>query len=343
MRVLFDIVHPADILFFYHAIIRLEKEGHSALILSRHKDVTCQLLDEFRLKHIPISSAASGTVKLAFELTKRDFAVMKHAWSFKPHIMVGFGGVAISHVGRMLNIPAISFYDTDTATLQNKITWPFITHLYVPDSYSGKTPKGRTSYFKGIKELAYFHPESFEVDEDKALKNGWRPEKDNFLIRTVLWRANHDVGKSGWSDAVLSRLVERLFALGHVHISSERPLPGNLEPLRFQGAGTELHHLMAKCKLYIGESLTMAQEAFLLGLPAIYDGHDVPSPTQDMINRGLIFQPKDKSEAALFSALDTALNSGGGAFNERRQSYVNAHPNLTDFIVAALHRHAKPS
>lgn len=341
MRVLFDIVHPADVLFFYHAIRTLEQRGDEYLILSRRKDVACDLLNEFGLKHVPVSTAGTGTLKLGLELIARDLAVLKQARKFSPDVMIGFGGVSISHVGKVLGIPSVSFYAADTAVLQNAITWPFISHLYVPEPYAAKTPKGRTSRFKGIKELSYFHPDSFQVDDDIALRNGWSPDEDNFFLRAVMWRANHDMGKSGWSDTTFMQLIEHLSAKGRVHISSERALPDSMQAWRYGGKKTEVHHLMAKCKLYVGESATMAQEAAFLGTQAIYDGHDVPGTTQSMIDAGMLSMPASKTDGELFLAVGKALESGRSEFSKRREAYMATHPNLTNYILEALERHAK--
>jgi len=86
MRVLFDIVHPADVLFFYNTIRTLEARGDEYLILSRHKDVACELLDQFGLAHKPVSTAGEGTFQLGVELIRRDLAVLKEARRFKPNV-----------------------------------------------------------------------------------------------------------------------------------------------------------------------------------------------------------------------------------------------------------------
>ena len=57
MRILVDIVHPADVLFFRHPLKRLMGEGAEVLIASREKDVACDLLDEFGLPHRVASRA----------------------------------------------------------------------------------------------------------------------------------------------------------------------------------------------------------------------------------------------------------------------------------------------
>ncbi|MBT8460544.1 MAG: hypothetical protein KJN60_12815 [Boseongicola sp.] len=46
MRVLFEIVHPADVLFFKRPLETLRARGDEFLVLSRHKDIACDLLDE---------------------------------------------------------------------------------------------------------------------------------------------------------------------------------------------------------------------------------------------------------------------------------------------------------
>ena len=62
MRILFDLVHPADPLFFYHAIRRLEADGATILIASRRKDVLIQLLDEMGFAHQVLTTASRGLV-----------------------------------------------------------------------------------------------------------------------------------------------------------------------------------------------------------------------------------------------------------------------------------------
>lgn len=341
MRILFDIVHPADVLFFLAPLKKMQSRGDEILILSRHKDVTCDLLDQFGLDHIAVSTAGTGHIGLGLELLQRDWAVLRHAMRFRPHVMLGLGGVAISHVGTILRIPSISFYAADTANLQTRITWPFISHLYVPEVYNGPTPENRTTRFPGIKEMSFFHPENFHVDEAKALKNGWDNSCDNFFIRTVSWRANHDIGKSGWSDTLLHALVEKLAGLGRVHISSERQLPEAFEQYRYRGAKNELHHLMAMCKLYVGESATMAHEAALLGTPAIYDGQDHPGTTRSLAKEGLLLALHQQGEGELFSAVDQLLSDGPEPVRRLRDKYLSNHPNLSNYIVAAADTHAR--
>ncbi|MBT8460832.1 MAG: hypothetical protein KJN60_14270, partial [Boseongicola sp.] len=118
MRILFDIVHPADVLFFKRPIEMLLARGDEIRVLSRRKDIACDLLDAFDIPHNPVSTAGTGVFGLARELLVRDIAVLKHCRTFKPDVMIGFGGVSISHAGWLTRTPSISFYDSENATLQ---------------------------------------------------------------------------------------------------------------------------------------------------------------------------------------------------------------------------------
>ncbi|HEV7346230.1 MAG TPA: DUF354 domain-containing protein [Devosia sp.] len=342
MRVLFDIVHPADVLFFLGPMRHLIARADVVDIVSREKDVACDLLDQFGLPHRPLSRAGNGRVGLASELVRRDWALLRHVRMNRPEVMIGFGGVAIAHVGRMLNIPAISFYAADTASLQTRLTWPFITHLYVPESYAGPVPPQRTTRFPGVKELSFFHPDNFQPDAAVALASGWDPDRANYFIRTVSWRANHDLGKSGWDDDTLMALIAKLAKRGKVHLSSERLLPSEFAQYHYTGAKSAVHHLMAHCDLYVGESATMAHEAAFLGVPAIYDGTDHPGTTRELARHGLLSALRQPGKDGLLAEVDAFLVDGVAACTRSRLvSYLAGRSNLTDYIVAALDRHAQ--
>ncbi len=341
MRIIFDIVHPADVLFFKRPIEALLGRGDEVRILSRHKDVTCDLLDRFGFAHQPITTAGTGTIGLAKELLSRDWAVARQARTFRPDVMIGFGGVAISHAGKMTGTPSVSFYDSENASLQTRITWPFISALYVPQDYDGTTPAGRTTRLPGSKELSYFHPSHFVPDRNKALAGGLDPSRDNFFVRVVSWRANHDLGKGGWSPDLLRRVVDQLSARGKVHLSSELPLPDDLAAQAYKGPKDDVHHLLAACRLLVGESATMACEAGVLGVPAIYAGRDFPGYTLGLERAGLIKTVRDVDEAKLTDAIEHWLSILADDVRQARDVFVASCPDWADAVVAALDKAAQ--
>lgn len=336
MRVLFDIVHPADVLFFKRPVEMLWARGDTLHILSRNKDVTCALLDGFGFPHQPVSRAGSGLAGLAGELLRRDWAVLRAARRFRPHAMIGYGGVAISHIGRLLSIPSISFYDSENAHFQTRVTWPFISHLYVPEAYAGPTPSGRTTRLRGTKELSYLHPSAFTPDREMAIAYGLDPARDNFLVRVVAWRANHDVGKKGWTPQILQDVIARLSRHGKVHLSSELPLPDECAPYLYRGPSTQIHHLLAHCRLVVGESATMASESAVLGVPAIYAGRDFPGYVRALETAGLIMNVPEIAPEPICTAIDSALARPLTETVAARDAYVASCPDWADMVVKAL-------
>lgn len=342
MRVLFDIVHPAHALFFKRPIEALQARGDELLILSRHKDITCQVLDDLGFAHRPVSRAGKGVLGLAGELIGRDLAVFKEARRFKPAAMVGFGGLAISHAGRLLGIPSISFYDTEEAALQNRLTWPFIGHLYVPDCYDGPTPQGRTTRLAGVKPLSHLHPGHFTPDREIAVASGLDPARDNFLLRMVSWQANHDIGLTGWSESYLRSLIAALAPRGRVHVSSEAPLPADLAAYRYAGKPTDILHLMGHCRLYVGESATMSTEAAVLGVPNVFNSDVHRSYVVELARAGLTRSVADyRDPAAVLSAVDDLLGEPAAEMRARRDAYIADCPDWGEEIVKAIDRHAK--
>lgn len=343
MRVLVEIVHPADVLFFKRPIEALISRGDEVMILSRRKDIACDLLDAFGFEHIPISTAGRGAVGLARELIARDIALFRHALSFRPDVMIGFGGVSISHAGKLSKTKSISFYDSENASLQTRITWPFITALYVPVSYTGPTPTGRTIRLKGTKDLSYFHPAAFTADQSEALAAGFDPASNNYFVRLVSWRSNHDLGKAGWTEDLLRKLVCRLSETGRVHLSSEEPLPTDLACYAYLGSKRSAHHLLAHCRLLIGESATMASEAAILGVPAIYSGRDFPGYICELERAGLIWNARQFNESELIAAVERALAIPISTVRATRDAYIQGCPDWAQEVVEAIDKHAQIS
>ena len=342
MRVLFDLVHPANALVFFHTIRRLKQAGADVRICSRYKDVLPALLDEFGFGHTPISTAGTGKLGLAKELITRDIRLLRIARSFRPDVMVGYGGVAISHVGKLTGIPSISFYDTEHARLQIALALPFITEWHVPESWRGPESEGKTFHFAGGKQLAYLHPDYFQPSSELARAAGWDEARDNFLVRTVAWKAAHDDGLSGISVERLRAIVAYLGARGKVHISAEGELPDELEPMRYRGSAGQFHHLLAHCRLCCGESVTIASEAVMLGVPSLLQIDRKLNIEKDY---GYVAEQKDlgliselKPDEAIDAALQRALSRDIEELQIRARNYVSSKGDLNDYILRQIRR-----
>lgn len=340
MHILVEIVHPADVLFFLRPIRMFLSRGDAVAVASRRKDVACALLDGFGIPHQPLTTAGRGLAGLGRELVVRVISVARMVRRFRPQVMLGFGGVAISQAGWALRVPSVVFYDSENARLQTRLAWPFLTHLTVPEDYAGPTPAGRTKRLPGTKDLSYFHPNAFQADRARAVAAGLDPNRPNVLLRLVSWRANHDVGKGGWTADQAERLVAMLAPHATLQVSAEGEVPPPLVPYLWRGDPSELHHLMAFCDAVAGESATMACEAVTLGVPALYAGVDFPGYTKGLAGRGLLtlLAPAEHDRLPVATA---GLLEGRAGFDQARDTWLARCPDWAEAVVETADAHAR--
>ena len=116
---------------------------------------------------------------------------------------------------------------------------------------------------------AYLDPRHFTPDAEALRAAGVDPEAPYTVLRVVRWAATHDVGRRGSTPAQIQRIARRLGRYGRVYVTSERPLPPDLEPLRARIPPARLHDLLAFARLCLAEGGTVSVEAALLGTPAV--------------------------------------------------------------------------
>lgn len=338
MKILFDIGHPAHVHFFKHPIRILRQRNHQVLVTSRRKEFATQLLDELGIEHTTLSSKGKGGLfSLGAELIQRNIALLKFVKKNQVDIMAAIGGVNIAHVGKLTSIPSLVFYDTENATLQNLITYPFASRVIVPRCYKAWLPRKTHLRYDGYHELSYLHPDVFSPDRNVALANGLAEQGDTFFIRVVSWQASHDIGEKGWSEALLKNTVERLEKQGKVLISSESPLSPSLNSYCYTGKLSEVHHLLAYCKLFVGESATMASEAAVLGTPAIYAANTGRGYTDEQQDRyHLVRNIQTLNWETLSSELDNMLQQQPGFWQQARDKLLADTINVAEFVATCI-------
>jgi len=315
-----DITHPAHFHFFKYAILEWQQQGHDLLILSRDKDLTLQLLDEAGFPHHCLSRARRGLAGLAVEMVTHGLGVYRALRRHRSQVVAAIAGTFIVHAARLLDIPSLVFYDTENATISNRITYPFATRILTPRAYRDDLGAKQIRY-DGFQELAYLHPNQFTPDPARLAAEDLAPGEPFTFVRLVAWGSHHDVGDYGVRDP--RRVVEVLARYGRVLISAEAALPDDLKPYARKGSVGDVHHVLALARMFFGESATMASEAALLGVPGIFLSTSSRGYTDEMAQRyGMVtnFNGDNAIQAKALAEAETIL-----ADPESRQVYQQRH------------------
>jgi predicted glycosyltransferase len=256
---------------FKNVIKSLKEKGHLIYILIKKKDVLEELLIKSGLEYHNILPKGRKDDKISIALGQlyQDLQLFIFCFKNKPDLMVGTS-VAISHVGKILGIPAINVNedDADVVPLYAKLSYPWATHILAPKVCRMGKWANKTIFYDSYHELAYLHPRNF-IPDNIIAKKYVSIDKPYFIIRFAKLSAHHDTGIKGLSNQIAQTLIELLKPFGAVYISSERALDEEFEKYRIQINPADMHHVLAFASAFIGDSQTMAAESGVLGVPFI--------------------------------------------------------------------------
>lgn len=338
MRILFDIIHPADVHFFKNAIWRLQERGDEVVVTARKKDVTLDLLGVLGIECVCISDKGSNLLAMGWELLVRDMRLIKIAKRFRPDVMVGRVGVSAGPVGKLLGVPTVIYDDTEHAKLQGAIGMTFATYICTGLGYYRDFGK-RQVRFRGSPVLSYLGPNYFKPDPGPLRESGLDPDEPYIFMRTVSWGASHDVGRVGAGESDLNRIVERLSSFGRVIISSEEPLPESLSGYANPVPVDQMHNLLAFASLCLVEGGTMAAESAVLGVPAICLGtYDFGYLSALEKEYGLIYRPDSLDKA--FGIADELLGRPNlkEEWRDKRDKMLGESDDVVEFQLSMIDR-----
>jgi len=275
MRVLFDLGHPADVHLFKHAIWHCQKKGYAVKIVCRPRDNLLALLKRYRLPCTSLGHAESLIGKMVGML-RIDYQLYRVVRRFRPNLLVNFASPYSVHLGYFLNIPVITFIDTEPDSFSpyylyyRLIFQPFVKKVFIPQSYRQSFNAPHRIRYRGFKELAYLHPNRFRVDPKVLEPLNLRPGEKIILVKFAAADAIHDVNYRMFrNNTERVRFVRALQPYGRVFVSSELHIP-ELKELELNLPPGDIHHLLAVAHLYVGEGATMAAEAGILGTPWVF-------------------------------------------------------------------------
>jgi len=268
---LFYLGHPAHFHLYKNAILSFKPE--QVIVCIKSKDVLEKLLQESGIVFINIDSISSagkkGKLIILMNFFRRMLKLQGIILKNKPKRLVG-SAAELAVLGKILNIPSFILFEDDFEKVGffARIAGPTATYLICPDCCSAWKWNHKKIGYPSYHELAYLHPNHFIPDRERVEKI-FDLTKRNFILRFSDLGAYHDVGKTGITDTLASKLISKLSEHGKVYITSERPLSDEFEKYRIHIRATDIHHALYYADLFIGDSQTMTAEAAVLGTPAI--------------------------------------------------------------------------
>jgi uncharacterized protein len=339
VRILIDILHPAHVHFFRNFAAEMRAREHDVHFTARAKDCATELLDSYRIDYTLLSRQRTG-LALASELVQRTWRLARLARAWNPDVMTGIMGPSIALAGRALSIPAVVFYDTEFARQTNWFVYPLAHSVCTPDCYQAPV-RGNHRTYAGYHELAYLHPHRFTPDPERLAPFGVTRDGPYSILRFVSWQAVHDVTENQLTAGQKRRLIEVLERHGRVLISSEAPLPPDLERWRMNGPTADVHHVLAFAQMIVGESATMSSEAAVLGVPAVFIAKTGRGYTDDEQRRyGLVRHFRTTQFAQAVTAIEELFARGPRALGQAgRERLLADKIDVTAWMVAYFEDH----
>jgi uncharacterized protein len=343
MRIVIDINHPAHVHYFKNFIWNMQKRGHEIKITASEKDITYQLLQAYGFDFTRIGTYGKSLFRKAINIVLLDLVMYNSIKKFKPDLFMGFGSIRAAHVSFLLQKPCILLEDTEHSIEQILLYLPFIKKILTPECFQ-RNMGFKHIKFNGYTELSYLHPHYFTPNPLVLDDLGVKKNEPYILLRFVSWSASHDIGQHGIRNKY--DLVKDLEQFGRVFISSEKPLPPELQRYSLTLTPEKIHDVLYFAQLYMGEGGTMATEAALLGTPAIF----VSSLAGTMGNFAeletrydLMFSYKDP-ESAQKKAIELLHHDNlKEEWKSKRARLLNDKIDVTEFLIDFIERYQEIS
>lgn len=322
-RVFFDLNHPADFHFFKHLMSRMKSQGYDIKVVARDKECLQMLLDDAGINY---TSRGRGKHSLvgkylyaAWILVLLLIALIR----FRPALALSLSSPYLAILSRILGITCVTFDDTD----DNPRLLPLIkksTYLLSPATYPHRFHKGHF-HLPALKELAYLHPAFFKSDQ----------ERSGLFFRLTRTDSIHHSNASKLDQGVVLEKIKSLSQYHPVFFSSETdPEQGEGKAIR-RADPINIHRDLSTCRVFWGNSATMAAEAAVLGIPAVFVSAEKFAYINELEAYGLLFYYHPDDLNGSLEKLDAILagNPPANHFLKSRDLLLREKLDMTAFMA----------
>ena len=322
-RYFFDLNHPADFHFFKNLFAYLDQQGYPYRVLARNKECLHELL---QAGGIPFISRGKGSHFVAGKYVYAAYILILTLIQliiFRPRLTLSLSSPYLISASRFLHIPTLTYDDTDF----NPRLLPAIKradYIFSPSNYPHTFHKNHF-HIQTYKELAYLDP---YIPRDEELGDAV------FFRLTRTDSIHHSAGTS----INVPWIIKEINRISDVHItflSSETGIADDLSGKVLFPDRMKIHQDLRKCRVFWGNSATMAAEAVILGIPSIFVGSEKFAYLQELEGYGLLFCfPPDEIESS-FNKLNELLmqSDAGKQFENTLARLLKGKINISDLII----------
>jgi len=295
MKILIDILHPADVNFFKNAINILKEKSNDIIITFRHRGKIIELLkSELQNEQfIPVGQHHDSILGKVFSFATRNFNLLMFLRKNNFDLCTSYGffvGIA-SYFYRM---PSVLFGDDYEYKLAHFLSEFSGDYFIIPASVPS-TGKNILKY-KGFKELAYLHPNYFKPDRKVLEQYGITP--NNYVFIREVSRAS--LNYKNLRQMGLPEIIWNLNNLGlDVVLSLEdKTRADSLKDkcIILEEPVDDIFSLMHFALFTISSGDSMARESCLVGTPTIYTGGRDMAVNKELIERGCMFKADNEKQ-----------------------------------------------
>ena len=337
-RIYIDLNHPADFHLFKGLIRKLQEEGWKVGITARDKDCLHSLLQEARIPFRSRGRGSSGRRGKYLSAPRVLWLLFFRMLWFRPALSLSLSSPYLILASRLVGVPSVCYDDTDI----NPRIHPFIAMagcVLSPENYRVHFHR-RHFRLPLMKELAYLDP-------------GDPGEREGLFVRLARGDSiHHGEGSAGLPELAME-MIRELSEKHPVWLSQEIP-PGQEIPAGLRGgvmagagiAGTgqtgtgirscgiySVHSELERCRVFWGNSATMAAEAAVLGIPAVFVSDEKFCYIEELEERGLLFHFPLSRYADSFRKLEALLEEPSpGPYPDRARRLREEKLDTGDFL-----------
>jgi uncharacterized protein len=286
MKILIDIKHPAQLNFFKNLCIILRNHGHTIDIsYLRRGKLESIVKKEYHGYHlIPIGRHRCNKFSIIVEANIfRFFGFLKLLLFKRYDLCISVANFNLGFASKLLFIPNIQFTDDIERKFLFRLLKASSTKLILP-VFGIK--RDNIDIYNALKEWAYLSPGYFKPNE-KILQQYKLKPKEYIFIREIDTRT---FNYSGQSYALLVHLDQLPSSYTYI-ISLENKKNKDKYPANWillNEPVEDIHSLIYFSKLLISTGDSMAREAAMLGVPAIYCGQREMLANDVLISKGIL-------------------------------------------------------